>query len=823
MWTSYGPPPVYTVPQGKRRNTQTGQASAPTAEPSSPNAAAVPKSLQHSAELMEPSVDGPPSPGHIRALSRQTRQTSIAERRESHHTSSSGSSSRVSLTERPSWELGAEQLTLSRKSSQRSTTSSMPSRERPESVQIFGKTLFNRRPRIFREDSDQGSPNSSSTSVDTQDTTPGSSRDPNFLNSMIGRRRTGTESSQKKFQISGPYNFQHLTHTEKNDVPELNRSNRMDLVSDFSEMRPAPKAPVPPPKDNQAGQWSVSEDPSAGLRYANNNGTQTRPSHTRAQTWQKPSSPPPVPARSIKRAQSQEQIRQVPPPRPPRSPIEQSFTSPIPPPSRLSSRTSSLLQSHYDGLTTINLERPITNNGFRQPRPFIMPSQSEVVVPALSPQSSPKSLEKDASAGKHRFSHAVTTPNDVAWPMGTNATVSALPDVPEEEEVITKKSRVSIASNSSLRGSISVPLLRQMAQPQGSSQRPPSNASETLGRFDLLAAQRALRSDSDNESLDDELPRETWEDDIDYCYDHAVEADCDYAWERPSCDMLRLDEEALEQAMPPFPLTNGTNSPALLSPPGRDDLPALSPTSQFSNGSRYEARTPTIPAVTSNFSLPRRDSSAIIRGHDRKMSHAESFRESQGFDLSPSLLIPSDYHQQMLLHERAELRDQDDSYLAPFSTSGLHFAKSPMTLKARSSASTTDSALSDRSATSKSHKSNNSASTTLTHWTTNSNGDGCNTTLIEEEPTVETTSETAIMAALPELDVTRAKRDQSREGHLRTQSHANLLVKSGSEGTMFKPIKEAMKSRRRANTATSKTHHQAGPISLFPAMMGSRM
>ena len=51
-----------------------------------------------------------------------------------------------------------DQLTLSRKSSQRSSSGSMPPRaERPDSLQIFGKSLFNRRGKLRRESSDQGS------------------------------------------------------------------------------------------------------------------------------------------------------------------------------------------------------------------------------------------------------------------------------------------------------------------------------------------------------------------------------------------------------------------------------------------------------------------------------------------------------------------------------------------------------------------------------------------------------------------------------------------------------------------------------------------
>ncbi|KAK9772480.1 hypothetical protein AB5N19_04994 [Seiridium cardinale] len=842
----YSPLPIYSAPKKSRRwNPTKGSASLKPAPETSPpptassTTAPPPKLFQSFSDLLDPAVDGPPSPERLRALANQMRQTSVADKHQSQQTTSSGSSSVLSTaSDRPSWEHGAESLTLSRKSSQRSTTSSMPSRERPESVQIFGKTIFNRRGKGRRESSDLGSSNSSQHSAEGPgDAATPVSREQHFLNSMLARRKGSRddESSQRKVQISGPYNFQHLAHTEKDNAPQLDRSSRMDLAHEFAEMRRGRRPTnaslrgVPPTgarySEFPPETYSAQQDPSAGLHVS--------PCIRPEQAGARQDLPPPVPKRSIKRTQSQEQIR-APPPRPPRSPTDHSFGPPMPPPPRISSR-GSMRPEGMGSLGILNMDRPTTGSGIKMPHPIVFASKWEAPLQSTATLHGAPVEQQHVSPNDQRFSHAITTPDNAAWPLSTELATTPLPDVPEEEESYRfSRSRISVTSNSSsLRGSVSVPLLRQMSQSQAATTaRPPSGASETLGRFDLLAAQRALRANCDDESIYDELAQESWEDDIDYCYEHAAEADCDYAWERPSMDLIREEEpvDPLDTTGMRYP-SHGSGSSGLLSPPGRDDVPALSPVSQISVGTQNEARTPTVAVapVTSNFSLPRRDSSALLlRSHNRNVSHADSFKEANGFDLSPSLLIPSDYHQQMLLHERGELREEDeDLFVAPLSPSGTHFAKSSTRMNVRSSASTTDSTFSDRSGFSNRHKSNTSTSTILTRWTSNST----TTATVdawqpdEKEQHAVSNFEKTIISPLPELDEARFRRDPSTERHARTQSHANVLVKSNSDMTISDHVRsgnENLKTRRRAKT-TSRSHNQAPvTLALFPPTTGGR-
>lgn len=829
-------------------------------------------------DSLDAALDGPPSPSRLRQLSKQMRRDSYADKHQSQHTTSSGSSSLLSTSERPSWEHGMDQLTLSRKSSQRSSSGSMPPRvERPDSLQIFGKTLFNRRGKIRRGSSDQGSIHSGDVAEPPAPAL--KERDSQaFLNSMMSRRRgsrdtRADESSLKKVQISGPYNFQHLTHAPKNDASDFEQSTRPEPAANFSEIRwgRRPTDPFPlkgmedrfhfnnfssealssTPEDSSVEQYGDSVDPLARVNP---------PRERSYSSWQKRVVSPPAPLRPLaKRTHSEEQMRGPPPPRPPRSPLAANFNNnPVPPP-RLSSRGSIPMQPILTKLPPpppvepaepeeaegAELSRTRTNSSIRQPAPFVLsPPPRMPDPPATATGLISEGGSEDVS--DDGFSHAVTTPDDAAWPLTSNV-LNALPDVPEEEEswIMARHRAVHRSRGDSLRGSISVPMLRRTstAQAPTPNRRPPSNASETLGKFDLFAAQRFLQEEEDPSVCEDDYLRDDWEDDIDYCYEHAAEADCDYAWERPSCDMIREDEHEDEDAVSPrqqvsSPRQTSAGPPLrALFPHNGYDVPALSPASQTSLVTPHEALTPTVQQgpVTSNFSLPRRDSSTINmhRGHLRAASsRGSTFKESQGFNLSPSLVIPNDFHQQMLLHERAELREEDEDeefmgHHSPYLECPTNFGNSSS--KARSSSSTFHSTYSEQSTSSSRHKSSQSTSTAFTRWTASSTSTSLEGWQAPSDDN-DKTAEEDVVNALPVFDDNAAKRDLSRERHMRAQSHADILsAKAGFEPAPQenKAAKEPLRTRRRART-TSRSHNPP-QLGLFPSttashpMMGGRI
>ncbi|PHH78194.1 hypothetical protein CDD80_7216 [Ophiocordyceps camponoti-rufipedis] len=67
-----------------------------------------------------------------------------------------------------------------------------------------------------------------------------------------------------------------------------------------------------------------------------------------------------------------------------------------------------------------------------------------------------------------------------------------------------------------------------------------SVSSDTLGRLDGTAARTVTTAGARDElALEAILLRGSWEDDIDYCYEHEAEANCDYPWDRPSSETAR--------------------------------------------------------------------------------------------------------------------------------------------------------------------------------------------------------------------------------------------------------------------------------------------
>ncbi|KAL2124207.1 hypothetical protein VTJ04DRAFT_572 [Mycothermus thermophilus] len=643
--------------------------------------------------LLDPAVAGPPSPESIRELNQQMRAASGLDTHNNQPVTSSGSSLK-SLTSdrRPSWDFTMENISISRKSSGRSS-SSVPFRDRPDSVQIFGKSIFGRKGK-GRRDSSIPSSSSSLYSTDVANdpgaaTTSAPSNRDSTLPALFGLRRPRQDSETRRPNISEPYNFRHLDA----QTPNFLTGRRPSRQEDFMPGRRPSRQ-----EDMHFADFSSDSLPLQGEVAASSELQPTAAPQPRVLKKN-----PSASRRLLKRSQSQEHMSMgIPPPRPPRSPIDMSFTgAPMVPP-RGSSR-SSARHERFDSI-----------------------DESQTNVDAPSPPATsyglaqPPDMDAIPEHGPAR--------DDENWPLPSSgsATASAseqtLPHVAEEEEEeeeeeifgVTREQRISIASNSSLRGSQSVPMLR-------SASRRMSDGSDTLGRFDLFAMQRELR-EALNEG-ENVLPREAWEEDIDYCYDHAAEADCEYEWDRASFELVR-DAETTAPSDDQFvnDFSSSEASPTMLTP-AQFDLPALSPVSQASTATPQEAITPTgvVNPKAANFSLPRAESKKQPDFlHVRRPSDLKSFRESQTFTLSPSLLIPTDYHQQMLAcqAERQESSDFAFRHDTHFGEPTLNMDPVALLNRYRSSASTTGTFESTSSAfDNNKHHSTASSSTDYTRMT----------------------------------------------------------------------------------------------------------
>jgi len=377
-------------------------------------------------------------------------------------------------------------------------------------------------------------------------------------------------------------------------------------------------------------------------------------------------------------------------------------------------------------------------------------------------------------------------------------------------------------------------LLRQLSlsqSPEG--KRPASGASETLGRFDLFAAQRALKAALLEGSGSESVPRDSWEDDIDYCYEHEVEADCDYAWERPS-----LDDSRDSASLTPVggdrhsDCSHDDGSSSMLTP-AQFDIPDLSPVSQISTVTAQEAITPTTSAMpkASNFSLPRPESSHQQRFlHVKKPSDASSFKESHGFTLSPSLLIPNDFQQQMMASELDEPQDHHEPPFLhmPYEVPTLNMDTSALLVNSRISGSTTTSNESDPSGSER-HVSTTSASTDFTRLTMSTSSldmdtyipkcDPADAPLRVEEPEpfhVRAKSQ-GTMPILPESEVAFEPSIIRRGPTHGSDPNLVRLAMEGDSNANAKR-KEQLFTRRRARTTSLSTPPPPGQYALFPSV-----
>lgn len=797
--------------------------------------------------MFEPAVDGPPSSEKLRALNKQVQRASSAVN------SSQSSSLRSFATDSPSWEQALESAALSRRSSQRSTSSSMPSRDRPESVQLFGKTIFSRRSKARRESSANSSSGSSLYSADISLDAPTQSSKDQHVPGIFGRikgpridtaaaRARSNSANSRKLQISGPYNFQHVSHSRR-DQPHLSpsRTYETSLVGRVPE--DAPQGHGPGRSSAVAALDSSHEPP---LPTSPHRGVPPPPSPARGGQLHDAS-----PGRLIKRTRSSEHIRaqhirsSAAPPRPPRSPADLSPTSSSPPvPLRMSSRSSGRPDG-WEATVGSLADRPLTGGGFRQPLPFTI---AEDIT-----GNQPVGLD---SAGESM--HAITTPGDAAWPLpSNNASFSydtALPDVPEEDEqtAAARRSRLSLASNSSsLRGSQSVPLLRLSAQLQaGIRPRPPSGASDTLGRFDILAARRASKG-TGNEDQRDGYARESWEDDIDYCYEHEAEADCNFAWERPSLELVR------EEAHEPSPqdgeaghvshsyvaddlddyVGDEKHATSLMPVPAKHlDMPVFGSVSPgLGSGSQMlptALASPVLP-VTSNFSHPRTYTSRRRTRdlHIRTGSHASSFKESHGFNLSPSLLIPGDFQRQMGLFNPQAQDVRHDDALSPTHV-GAGFAEtspaapgsSGLFSRERDSTSTVETASSAQTGSSgERHISTNSNFTVPTRYTGSTTFEGWDPKVLESaDPLPLMQHDEAGDLASPK-SISAPRSPFSEPGDMMSHSMGDIRGELPKHDELAQQPTKPRHRRQRAHT-TSLMTAPSGSYALFPpAYSGNRM
>lgn len=331
-------------------------------------------------------------------------------------------------------------------------------------------------------------------------------------------------------------------------------------------------------------------------------------------------------------------------------------TSPTGPPPRVSSR-----QFKHD-LFTSNQEQAFAED--------VTAMSNKVISPTVG-MASPGDVP-------YKFSnvpHAVTTPDESAltlrsFPFGSPGT--ELADVPEEDEHSVKR----ISSGSGVRHSKSFPSTRLLSY-RCSETLPPL----TTNKNSSLSLDAPVSGENNVPRIDqpfDEIPIRprvsqrisvgpngtdaSWEEDIDYCYEHAAEADCDFDWEHVSSEEDKrnntdngqfsdlnidttLDDLVVDYESICFAKSNREDTQKYLSPTNTASPHHLPPLHTLIPDLVHSSATST---KSPNSSIPSALTSAQLLPSPQSISLPAKSGKTFAF---PSLLIPKDYESQMLQEE----------------------------------------------------------------------------------------------------------------------------------------------------------------------------
>ena len=408
------------------------------------------------------------------------------------------------------------------------------------------------------------------------------------------KRRSRHARVESKPTISEPFNFQHLTHTGPAQAKTLKSAGHHDLVSEYSAIR-ASQAPQPALKGIKAEDIT---SPSSSFQRS----ISSRPAS--------PVASPPATSepRSLRSSKSVDSFTRV---------STKSFCSPKPPispPPRRSSRHTTKVSSSM-AFSPLPMESPT------------IPNMASPTSNSSSPVSYFNMKPPFASPNADEIAQAVTTPDNSAYLLinhsrgGSGAGVSAgLADVPEEEEDGSKQDGSSAAPPHSLRHARSFPSVRSFVP----------SIPERLPWSTPQADAYSSRSSRSN-SIEAPVGHTSWEDDIDYCYEHAMEAaDDGLGWEQSSAEEenIWMQEDTTKSSTPTPALNN------VLAPDASPESNAYPESflSEMEEASSATSSAISIPGLVT----PSDPSAGFCAPNERNASRPL-------YPLSPSLLVPKEY------------------------------------------------------------------------------------------------------------------------------------------------------------------------------------
>ncbi|KAL8649103.1 MAG: hypothetical protein Q9210_004597 [Variospora velana] len=328
--------------------------------------------------------------------------------------------------------------------------------------------------------------------------------------------------------ISRPYNFQHLAHTQAHQFTDLHRASQHKLISEFSAIRAA-----------QEPQMVLQGIPTEDVRSPN-----IQPSRPASREPVTPPSLSPT-KHHILQSTRPSSIRLS--ERLSRSRSIDNFSQPSPracrtPPATSPARNSSRNATHPapDFFSEVHHATPEERELLSQhsnPNDVL----GLLYGPALHDHVDDQSLP-----------HAITTSDDIALtlkPSPVRRNTLFLADVPEEDELrsirpVSNESFRPVTADVTLRHATSFPSTGGSPRCRRASRL---SGVLPIGRLHFRESFSSLDAVDDagvsmhcrmSQRISPELKGidPCWEEDIDYCYQHEAEADCEFDWDRVSMD-----------------------------------------------------------------------------------------------------------------------------------------------------------------------------------------------------------------------------------------------------------------------------------------------
>ncbi|OOF92246.1 hypothetical protein ASPCADRAFT_210665 [Aspergillus carbonarius ITEM 5010] len=427
--------------------------------------------------------------------------------------------------------------------------------ERPESVT---KSLLSRGSRILRR---QGSKFHIVSTLDEEDEM--EREKPRFeVSEIFGRNSKSRQSDahdQLKSLISDPFDFHHLTHTSPSQFQSLERARETDLVTEFSAIR-ASQRPVTNLKGIQAEDLHFRDFSTEDLTQC---GTAIGCDEV---VVPPPTSPPASPSGSS--TVSPKQLRA------PRESRVENFSRPVPRFSKMESTITPPRASSPKLASSPELPEPapraideILGLSTQPTYPEHVYSHTDNVEPGTSwSQSHIEDMFHPPSG--HAFTTTISneTLDARTSSMSLPTLSSDLEDVPEEEEPTpwhddevspraparafpsplaeaqSPSNAFRTGSRSDLSISVAEDLSRKFAEALGSPTLPQHRLATIAPPETPTVQEPVRRRSSVNPRAIHETIYESWDADIDYCYEHAAESNCNFDWTRNSLDESRQGE-----------------------------------------------------------------------------------------------------------------------------------------------------------------------------------------------------------------------------------------------------------------------------------------